>query len=164
MTHQQEGLQWTTQQIYIGNFWWTTTYPQDKPVVNWALPNLQPNINSMSPCLHEIITSNFNWLAKELMNTIWCIIKSSGNSRGFLFFFLNWLCWVLVAACRIFIAVRGLLSSCGAWTPEHVGSVVVAHRLSCPTACGISVPQPGIKPASPALEGGFLLLDRQGSP
>ena len=27
-----------------------------------------------------------------------------------------------------------------------------AHRLSCPTACGILVPQPGIEPESPALE------------
>ena len=48
----------------------------------------------------------------------------------------------------------------------HVGprcSSVVAswalqfqHELSCPEACGILVPQPGIEPASPALEGQFL--------
>ena len=31
-------------------------------------------------------------------------------------------------------------------------SLVVAHGLSCPVACGILVPQPGIEPASPALE------------
>ena len=34
-------------------------------------------------------------------------------------------------------------------------SVVVAHGLSCPAACGILVPPPGIKPTSPALEGFF---------
>ena len=51
---------------------------------------------------------------------------------------------------------RGLLSSCGARAPEYAGSVVAAHRLSCPAACGILVPQPGIELASPALEGGFL--------
>ena len=28
--------------------------------------------------------------------------------------------------------------------------------LSCPAACGILVPRPGIKPESPALEGGFF--------
>ena len=39
-----------------------------------------------------------------------------------------WLCRVLVAACRI----------------------------SCSKARGILVPQPGIKPASPAMQGGFL--------
>ena len=59
-----------------------------------------------------------------------------------------------------FIAARRLLSSCGTWVSEHVSSVVAAHRLSCPAACGILVPRPGIRdriePASPALEGGFF--------
>ena len=30
------------------------------------------------------------------------------------------------------------------------------HGLSCPAACGILVPRPGIEPMSPALEGRFL--------
>ena len=56
--------------------------------------------------------------------------------------------------------------SCGTWdlSMRCVGSslqcagfsLVVAHGLSCPVACGILVPQPGIDPTSPALEGGFL--------
>ena len=37
-----------------------------------------------------------------------------------------------------------------------MGSVVVAHGLSCLAACGILVPWPGIEPVSPALEGGIL--------
>ena len=49
-----------------------------------------------------------------------------------------------------------LLSSCSAWAPERTASVVAARRLSCPVACGILVPLPGIKPTSPALEGIFL--------
>ena len=36
-------------------------------------------------------------------------------------------------------------------------SLVVAHGLSCPVACGILVPQPGIEPASPALIGRWIL-------
>ena len=32
----------------------------------------------------------------------------------------------------------------------------MVHRLSCPVACGMLVPRPGIEPASPALEGGFF--------
>ena len=48
------------------------------------------------------------------------------------------------------------LSSCGVWAPGHVGSVVVAHGLSCPAACGILVPRAGMEPASPALEGEFF--------
>ena len=38
----------------------------------------------------------------------------------------------------------------------QAGSVVEAHGLHCPATCGILVPRPGIKPKSPALEGGFL--------
>ena len=48
------------------------------------------------------------------------------------------------------------LSSCGVWAPQHVGSVVAACGLSCPAACGILVPRPGMEPVSPALEGRFL--------
>ena len=61
---------------------------------------------------------------------------------------------ILVTACRIF-TVCGL-GSCGTWAPEHAGSVVVTCKFSCSTACGSLVPQPGIEPTSPALEGGFL--------
>ena len=32
----------------------------------------------------------------------------------------------------------------------------MAHGLSCSVACGILVPLPGIKPESPASQGGFL--------
>ena len=39
---------------------------------------------------------------------------------------------------------------------RHASSIVVACRLSCPTACGILVPWPGIEPASPALEVRFF--------
>ena len=61
-------------------------------------------------------------------------------------------------------AARGRLSSCGTWAPEHAGSVVVACGLSCSMACGISVPWPGIEPAFPTLEGGFLTTGPPGSP
>ena len=43
------------------------------------------------------------------------------------------------------------LSSCSAQS-----SLLVVHRLSGSIACGILVPQPGIEPESPALEGEFL--------
>ena len=48
-------------------------------------------------------------------------------------------------------AVRGLLIALGSWV-----SVVVAHGLSCPKACGILTPRPGIEPEFPAFEGEFL--------
>ena len=71
---------------------------------------------------------------------------------------LLWLlssCGAWAPECVGSVAVWGL-SSCGVWAPECVGSLVAAHRLSCPAARGILVPWPGIKPASPALEGRFL--------
>ena len=39
----------------------------------------------------------------------------------------------------------------------------MARGLSCPTACGILVPRPGIEPASPALEGGFFTTGPPGN-
>ena len=62
---------------------------------------------------------------------------------------------VLVAA-GSFSVVCGLLPRCGWSSRAWSGSVVEALGLSCPAACGISIPQPGIEPAFPALEGGFL--------
>ena len=38
------------------------------------------------------------------------------------------------------------------------GSLVVEQGLSCPTARGILVPQPGVGPTSLALEGEFFFL------
>ena len=43
-------------------------------------------------------------------------------------------------------------------------SVVVAHGLSCPTACGILGPRAGIEPMSSALAGRCLTTGPQGSP
>ena len=43
-----------------------------------------------------------------------------------------------------------------ACSPESYGSQVVALGLSCPMACGILVPLPGIESMSLALEGGFI--------
>ena len=71
-----------------------------------------------------------------------------------IFFFFLIFVWfllhqVLVVARGIFRCGAGFslvvacgfsLSSCGAWAPECVGSVVMVRGLNCPTACGILVP------------------------
>ena len=54
-------------------------------------------------------------------------------------------------------------SGSGVWAFEHVGSVLAALRLSCSEAYGILLPQSGIKPASPALQGGFLTTGPSGT-
>ena len=63
----------------------------------------------------------------------------------------------------IYLAVWGL--SCVMWDPLLccVGSVVAAHGLSCSAACSILVLQPGIKPASPALQSEFLTTGPPGT-
>ena len=44
-----------------------------------------------------------------------------------------------------------------------MGSVVVAHRLSCSAACGMwDLPGPGLEPMSPALAGGLLTIVQPG--
>ena len=55
----------------------------------------------------------------------------------------------LVVAC-------GFSLSCSVQVPEQVGSVVVACRLSFPTARGILVPRPGIEPTCPTFQDGFF--------
>ena len=47
---------------------------------------------------------------------------------------------------------------CVASVAGHMGSVVAAHGSSCSSACGILVCPPGIKPTSPALQGGFYIF------
>ena len=42
---------------------------------------------------------------------------------------------------------------------QCLGSVVAVQELSCLFPCETSVPQPGIEPMSPALEGGFLTTE-----
>ena len=49
-----------------------------------------------------------------------------------------------------------------AQAPEHEGSVVTLDELSYPRKYGILTLQPGVEPASPALEGGFLTTGLSG--
>ena len=58
------------------------------------------------------------------------------------------------------VVTRGL-SSCGTQAPEHMGSVVAAHGLSCSVICEILVPIPGIELTSPPLQGRFLTTGPQ---
>ena len=82
------------------------------------------------------------------------------------FFFqylLMWLSWVSVVAWGIFAASHRIFR-CGARTLQLqlVGSVVTAHRFSCPAGCGILVPWLGIEPTSPSLKGGFVTIGPPG--
>ena len=70
-----------------------------------------------------------------------------------------WWCGIEVCLGQWFFSFFSVLGPhCGAQALHCSAqtSLVVVCRLSCPLACAILVPQPGIKPTSPALEGGFL--------
>ena len=82
-----------------------------------------------------------------------------GNHQGILFsfwFFFNIYLFNYLAALGLSCGLQdlhgGSQASLQLWRLRSG-----AHGLSsCPVACGILVPQPGIEPASPALEGRFL--------
>ena len=59
--------------------------------------------------------------------------------------------------------MSGLSCSTQALFFRCAGSVVVAGELSCPAAHGILVLWPEMEPASPALEGGFIITEPPGS-
>ena len=63
----------------------------------------------------------------------------------------------------LYLAASGLTEALNL-SSLHTDSLVVALGFSCSKACGILVPQPGIKLASPALQGGFLTTGPPGRP
>ena len=87
----------------------------------------------------------------------WGDVSSIFSFSFFLFLICNYLStpglsWWHVGS----FLVAHELSSCGTRPLECKGSIVFVCGLSCPLACGILVSQPGIKPASPALQDRFL--------
>ena len=64
----------------------------------------------------------------------------------------------VLSSCDVQASHDSGFSCCGAQA-----SVVMAHGLRCPVACGILVPGPEVKPVSSASAGGFLTTDHQGT-
>ena len=83
--------------------------------------------------------------------------------RRFYFWFAN--CFIYFFNIYLFTFIESLLQLAGSFLPHArsfaAQTVFVVCGLNCPVACGVLVPQPGIKFASPALQGGFL---NQGGP
>ena len=86
---------------------------------------------------------------------------------GFLLLGVNRGCF-LVMVHRLLIVVASLvaehrLEECRLQKLEHVGSVVVAHGLSCSMACGI-FPDQGLNPYSLHWQADSSTVNHQGSP
>ena len=71
-------------------------------------------------------------------------------------FTIHSLIHVFIWLCQVLVAARGIFRCRAQTLVVLCGSVVAAHRLSCPKACEILVPRPGIEPMSPALQAGFF--------
>ena len=101
--------------------------------------------------------------------------------KCFVSFFLIYLCCVcffyISVLCQFFLYIcficlfwslwNGGIFHCGAWTlvvSRMWTSVVLALKLNYLVACRILVPWPGIKPASPALQGRYLPTGPSGKP
>ena len=93
----------------------------------------------------------------SLFCSLFLFFKGTFKKIWFIYF---WLCWVFVAVPGLSLdaASRATLLQCLGFSwwwllllqstgSKHWGSVVVAHRLSSPTACGI-VPDQGSNPCS----------------
>ena len=79
------------------------------------------------------------FLKEKICNFLLSFCKISFVSVCHLFFFFS-LHWVLFAECGLLTAVYGF-SCCGAWTLEHMGSVVTAHWLLLLGHLGLAAPQ-----------------------
>ena len=101
--------------------------------------------------IKTFIENNQCYTTREIAN-IFKIPKSSiENHLHQLGYVLFWLHWVLVVFHCI---ILDLVLWC-------MDSLIVVLRLSSSVACGILVPWPGIKPVSPALQGGFVTTGEQ---
>ena len=107
--------------------------------LDWVHPNLEGSHLEILYCTHK------DSFFKRDHTHRFCLVKSFFGCVGSSL-------WHLGSSCR------------GAQALECAGSGVAKHRLRCPTACGILVPQPGIKPASLQWKADSQPLDHQGSP
>ena len=115
-------------------------------VLSQILPFVRTLVNTWSPPRYSKLSPYFK--VRRLAMYLFLALTYS------LFFLISLciyrLCWVFAAVCRLLQLQRtGSLALC-------VGSAVVAHGFSCPVACGIFIPQPGIESMAPALEDKFL--------
>ena len=75
----------------------------------------------------------------------------------YFFIFYILLRWVFIVVHGTSLVVNhGLCRVCVFTDCSTQTSLFAVCRFGCPVACGILVPQPGIEPASPALEDRFL--------
>ena len=109
-------------------------HPNPCPSSQWCHPTISSSVVPFSSCPQSFPASGSFPMSQPYVYFLKIYFKI------FIYLFLN---------ISLFIWLHQV-------TPEHIGSVVVALRFSCPATWGILVPGPGIKPTSPALQVEFL--------
>ena len=143
---------------------WAPRHTDPSRTTQWAKPGMAAE-KVYGVLVYQSACSEKSWTQR--WDTLWlsCKTASAFFFSEYLFIYLLiyfWLHQVLAEAQGIFAAVPGLLSSyalghtgsrvCGFYSLWHKGS----RAVGCfPVECGMIVPQPGIKPRSPALKGRF---------
>ena len=157
-----------------------TSWPACKLFPNWTCQHSSEIVHPV-PLSLQSCAVQWNFLqwwkrAPSSMVAIGSIWLWSPRNRpkelNFLLNFLSYLSWTALglhcctwafSSCSTWASHCSGFSCCKAWAPGCVGSVVVAHRLSCPVACGIFLEQ-GSNPCPLHWQADAKPLDHQGSP
>ena len=108
----------------------------------------------------ELSSVSLGWV-QDLSSLLATTTKAQGSTlpakvHEHSYFFLNLYIYLFLVTLGLGCSTKELLLC--------LVSVVEACELSCPAACGILVPGPGIKTTSSALEDGFFTGSRGESP
>ena len=127
---------------------WTAAY-QTPPSMGFSRQEYWSGMSLLSPIIHYtlLISIVFFALYNSLRDTINISYSSPIYTIGSFPVYLQ--SYTIITQFYLFIYFKLYLFRLH-WV------LVVARKFGCSTACGILVPQPGIKPMSPALEGQFL--------
>ena len=140
----------------------SSSIPRDPEKEKWRIGEGDDSIPLELNCIDRFIWGKIdiykiiNFIQQlECLSTLLVFFKCPSVHLWFysyLAYLFFWLCWVFVATHGLSLVV-----ACRAQTLEHAGSVIAVFRLGCAAARGILVPWSRLKPASPALEGRFLI-------
>ena len=128
------------------------------------LPQLKTNLLKKNLLVewHVKLVASLLWALRSIFSFFWGVGHCARSLLLWVGFLqLQWAGATLWLWCESFSWQLLLLLQTGSGC---LGSVVVAHELSCSATYGILVPRSGMEPMSPTLAGGFLTTGPPGKP